>query len=217
MTWELLTKAFFLGVVLASPIGPVGLLCLKKNAESDRFIGLFAALGMAVAYGFVSFFVLFGMKWVGGLLEPWKCPLEVLAGVTLIFMGWKGLAARESKENARLTQSRYLWDFSSSFALTLFNPVPFATFAVTLTTFKILKRHVNLISDIEFSLLISLGTMSFWVLVNQVLHIAKKRSNSDWCRWISQGSAFLLIIFGVTILLTGIWQGIFLLLKMANG
>ncbi len=208
MTWPIAIKAFFLGVLLASPIGPVGLLCLKKNAYQDRRRGLVTALGMALAYGIIAFCVLFGMKWVSGLLEEWRCPLEIVAGAALIYMGWRGLSAHQSEDKPTRLTSVYLGDFTSSFAMTLFNPVPFATFAIILTTFKILKGELDVVSDIEFSILVAAGTMSFWLVVNQILHMVKRNASSDWCRWISHGAAIALIVFGTCILIAGIWLAI---------
>lgn len=213
MGLELMFKAFLLGVLMASPIGPVGLLCLKKNAAHDRRRGLFTALGMAIAYGIISFCVLFGMKWVSGMLETYRCPLEIIAGCILIYMGWQGIHTGETPPNESASKTAYATDFASSFAMTLFNPVPFATFAVTITTLKILKGQLNLIQDIEFSLLVATGTMTFWLVVNQTLHHVKKNSTSDWCRWISHGAGVALLVFGLAILVSGFYLAFTLVME----
>lgn len=191
---------------MAAPIGPVGLLCLNKNAHPDRYRGLCAAAGMAVAYGGVAFCVLFGLKWVSGILETYRYGLEIVAGLLLIYMGWIGFRKEQDQaiEKWRGRKRDYLGDFTSSFAMTFFNPVPFATFTIVLTTFKILKGQLDLIVEIEFALLVMLGTMLFWLAANQLLHIVNKRSTSNWCSYISRGSAIALIVVGFAILGAGV-------------
>lgn len=204
MTPDLVCKALLLGALNAAPIGPVGMLCLQKNIEADRWRGLYAAFGMALAYFIVSFCVLFGLKWIGGFLETWRAPLQIAGGIALILMGWRAMRHPEAVAESRRCGSRYVGDFSSSFAMTLFNPVPFATFTVILTTFKVVAGRLDLVSDIHFALCVFAGTVGFWLVVNQVLHVVRKRSPTEWSRWIHHGTAAALVVFGVAILCAGL-------------
>ena len=77
MKFLLLMKAMLLGVLNAAPIGPVGLLCLKKNADPDRWSGLCAALGMSLTYAVVAFCVVFGLKTVGRFLDDHQTILQL--------------------------------------------------------------------------------------------------------------------------------------------
>lgn len=200
MTFTLILKALLVGVVNAAPIGPVGLMCLRKNSVHDRWQGLCAAAGMAVAYGIISFCVLFGLKKIMTVLEDYRVPLQAVGGLALIFLGWRGWTSRPKEEKPNKSASRYLGEFSATFAMTFFNPVPFATFTVILATFKIVAGNMDLISDVHFAFWVFFGTLGFWLLVNQGLHMVRKHSTTEWCRWISHGSAIAMMAFGVVIL-----------------
>lgn len=204
MNPELVSKAFLLGLIMASPIGPVGLLCLKKNTTNDRWRGLASAFGMAIAYAIISFCVVCGLRSVSGVLETYRCPLEIIAGVALIVMGWRGMRGKETGERGQTSPMTYFRDFLSSFGMTLFNPVPFATFAVMMTTMKIFQGQINLYMDIKLSLLIMAGTLTFWLVVNQMLHLVRKASTWDLCRLISKGAAVTLILFGAAMITAGL-------------
>lgn len=204
MTPDLIYKAVLIGMINAAPVGPVGLWCLKRNVEPDRWRGLFTALGMAAAYFVVSFCVLLGLKWIGGFLETWRAPLQIGGGVALILMGWKGMRASNRVREIRRCRSRYLGDFSASFAMTLLNPVPFATFTVILTAFEVAGGRLDLASDVHFAACVFAGTILFWIVVNQVLHLVKKHSPAEWSRWIHHGAAAALVVFGFVILVAGV-------------
>jgi putative LysE/RhtB family amino acid efflux pump len=199
MTFELLWKAVLLGLVNSAPIGPVGLWCLKKNLMADRGTGLSAGLGMAVAYAIIAFFVLFGLKVISRFLQDHETLFQLGGGALLIVMGWRGLAGR-----AGGLATRYLREFSASFAMTLFNPVPFASFAVMLTTFRILGAAPDLATDLLFALGVFAGAMVFWLVVNEGLHHVKRRSPEVVTGRINRATSMVLLAMGVWIAARGV-------------
>ncbi len=203
MTPDLVWKALVLGILNAAPIGPVGLMCLRKNVDSHRLPGIIAGAGMAAAYGIVSFSVLLGLNGIGQWLNEYKVVCQIVAGITLVVIGWRGLK-RESVSTRRQPCAKSLvGDFSQSFAMTLLNPVPFASFAFVLTSFRVVRGKLDLYADLIFASLVFAGTTLFWVVANQFLHWMKTRSADSLCRGIIRGSSVALIVFGAVILLKG--------------
>lgn len=202
----LLMKAMLLGALNAAPVGPVGLFCLRKNVDDDRWSGLCAAMGMALAYAVVAFCVVFGLKTVGRFLEDHHTWLQFVGGFALVVLGWRGLHSKPVAEVRQCRATRYLGDLGASFAMTLFNPVPFATFAVLLTSFNIVGGKLDIPSDILFAVAVASGTMIFWIVVNRILHSARKRTPVDLSRWISRGAAVAMIGFGLVLAIAGIVQ-----------
>lgn len=204
MTFELLWKAVLLGLVNSAPVGPVGLWCLKKNLVPDRGTGLSAGLGMAVAYAIIAFSVLFGLKVISRFLQDHETLFQLGGGALLIVMGWRGLAGRAGGLAGAVGQTRYLREFSASFAMTLFNPVPFASFAVMLTTFRILGAAPDLATDLLFALGVFAGAMVFWLVVNEGLHHVKRRSPEVVTGRINRATSMALLAMGVWIAARGV-------------
>lgn len=205
MTIELLIKAMMLGVINSAPLGPVGLLCLRKNLAPDRCRGLCAGLGMAVAYGIIAFCVLFGLKAIATFLEIHETLFQIVGGLVLVVMGFRGLRSSSAPEDKDPGGTRYLGEFSASFAMTLFNPVPFATFALILTSFQVFDTRPDLQMDLFFAGFVFLGTMLFWLSVNEALHHVKKRSPESLSRRIGYGTSIALLAFGVILAAKGIF------------
>jgi putative LysE/RhtB family amino acid efflux pump len=206
MTSELILKGMLLGMLNASPVGPVGLLCLRKNMESNRWPGLFAGMGMAVAYGIISFCVVFGLKTISLFLSEHETILQVGGGALLIFMGWRGLrSARSRLASSSPRPARYFGEFSASFVMTLFNPVPFASFTVILTGLHLFKVHPEIGIDLLFAVSVMLGALAFWVVVNEILHRVKKHSPEALSRRVGVGTSVALLVFGVMITAKGLF------------
>jgi threonine/homoserine/homoserine lactone efflux protein len=205
MTFELLLKALMLGVINAAPLGPVGLLCLRKNLAPDRRRGLCAGLGMAVAYGIIAFCVLFGLKAIATFLKDYETLFQIVGGLVLVVMGCRGLRSSSAPQENDLTATRYLGEFSASFAMTLFNPVPFATFTLILTSFQVFDSRPDLQMDLFFAGFVSLGTLLFWLSMNEALHHVKKRSPELLYQRIGYGTSVALLAFGVILAAKGIF------------
>ncbi|MEM6278837.1 MAG: LysE family transporter [Verrucomicrobiota bacterium] len=203
MTADLVWKALLLGILNAAPIGPVGLMCLRKNVEPHRLPGILAALGMAIAYAVISFCVLFGLHQIGSWLEEYRVVLQFVAGGCLVAMGWRGLRRGTRAPRKKVCPRSLAGDFTQSFAMTLLNPVPFATFAFILASFHVVRGKLDVTADLVFAALVFVGTMLFWLTANQTLHWIRNGAGDRPGKWITQVSSFALIVLGAVMLFKG--------------
>ncbi len=81
--------------------------------------------------------------------------------------------------------------------MTLLNPVPFASFAILVTSLKVFKGRPDLLTDFCFAISLTCGTALFWLVVNEILHHARRRSPQSLSLRISQGTSVALLVFGV--------------------
>lgn len=197
-----LLQGLLLGALNSAPMGPVGLICLKKMAEEKPWSGYCAAFGMALAYGIVAFCVVFGLKGIAHFLELHQVGFQLVAGAGLLLCGWRGLQGGAEKPIADRKPARaYMADFAGSFAMTLVNPLPFASFAVMVTSLGLLKgMKMELHTDIEFGVAVSAGAVLFWVLLRQLFVWMRNRWQLKIGMFMRKGSAFALLVFGAALL-----------------
>jgi len=201
-----LLQGLLLGALNSAPMGPVGLFCLKKMAEEKPWSGYCAALGMSLAYGIVAFCVVFGLKGIAQFLELHQVWFQLIAGAVLLLCGWRGLQGGAAKPMADRKPARaYMADFAGSFAMTLVNPLPFASFAVMVTSLGLLKgMKMDLQADIEFGMAVSAGAALFWLLLRQIFVWMRNRWQLQIGMLIRKGSAFALLGFGAAMLLAAL-------------
>jgi threonine/homoserine/homoserine lactone efflux protein len=203
MMADLFLNGLLLGIVNAAPVGPVGLLCLRRNLAPRRATGLSAGGGMAVAYAIIAFCVVAGLKPFGQFLEAHQPILRAAAGMILLFTGWRSL--RPATDPGAIDgPGRCLGEFSASFALTLFNPVPFATFALILPAFSSIGTDPDIPTDLAFAASVAAGTAVFWLAVNELIHRVRRRSPESFPCLIAKSSSIVLLVFGALLLLSGI-------------
>ena len=200
-----LLKGFVLGLVVASPVGPIGMLCLRKNIEKDRIHGLMAAAGIALAYGIVVFCILYGLKEFGDILTRLETYFEFIGGGLLIILGAKSFTNRRVSEAPPVPSSdkSYWQDFTATFLFTILNPFSFVTFTIILTALGVLEHKLDPTFDAEFAVSVVIGTLVFWGILNNLLHIYKKSSPELIHKVLNHVTGIALIFFGLLIFMHG--------------
>ncbi|MGB8693525.1 MAG: LysE family transporter, partial [Steroidobacteraceae bacterium] len=61
-------KGMAIGLAIAAPVGPIGLLCLRRSLEQGRAAGLATGLGAASADAIYGAIAAFGLTAISGAL-----------------------------------------------------------------------------------------------------------------------------------------------------
>lgn len=122
-------KSALIGLSIAAPVGPIGLLCIQRTLAHGAKIGFVSGLGAAAADGVYGALGAFGLKAITQWFVALAAPLA-LGGA--IFLGWMGvqlLRARPADRAATAPDAvRPGRAFLSVFALTLTNPMTILSF-----------------------------------------------------------------------------------------
>ena len=69
---EFVMKGFGIGFLVAAPVGPIGILCIKRSLTKGRMSGLITGIGAATADTLYGCIAAFGMTTVSNLLLNYK-------------------------------------------------------------------------------------------------------------------------------------------------
>lgn len=61
METQFFLKGVLLGFLIAAPVGPIGILCIRRTLQFGRFSGLFSGFGAAVADSIYAGIAAFGL------------------------------------------------------------------------------------------------------------------------------------------------------------
>jgi threonine/homoserine/homoserine lactone efflux protein len=100
MPLNFLFKGVIIGFSIAAPVGPIGVLCIRRSLAEGRKIGLATGLGAAtadVAYGGVASF---GLTVVSSFLVGHRLWLGFLGGLFLCYLGIRTFMSKPSDQAA---------------------------------------------------------------------------------------------------------------------
>ena len=88
-----LLKGIVVGIVIAVPVGPVGVMCVRRTIFASRLAGLISGVGAATGDAMFGFIAAFGLTFISDLLIGYQQWLRVAGGVYLIWVGGSALLA----------------------------------------------------------------------------------------------------------------------------
>ncbi len=204
MTESLLLRGFLLGFSIAAPVGPIGVLCIRRTLAEGRLIGFLSGLGAATAdmlYGAVA---AFGLTAVMNLLIEQQTYLRTMGGLFLLYLGIRTFFTEPAKAPAILTNgSRPGVRFAaylSTFFLTVTNPMTILSFLGIFSAILPADGKAGAGGSASLVLGVFLGSAAWWLALSGLVSLARGRFTSAWMRWVNRVSGAVITGFGIVVL-----------------
>ncbi|MBY0358712.1 MAG: LysE family transporter [Candidatus Obscuribacterales bacterium] len=186
-------RGLLLGFCIAAPVGPIGILCIKRSLSGGWLLGFFSGLGAATAdaiYGILaaSGFVLL----LSRLPADFRFVLHLLAGIFLIYLGSNIFLSRPAEKALPSDTKALSLAFISTFLLTLTNPL-------TIISFAAMFAGCGSTSSNAASLVLGLwfGSSFWWLALSSITAIFNRKLNNEHLSWINKLSGLLISVFGI--------------------
>jgi threonine/homoserine/homoserine lactone efflux protein len=157
---ESFVRGIILGITIAAPVGPIGLLCIRRTMAHGWRAGFVSGLGAATADTFYGVLAAFGLT----ALAQFQRPAAVIGGFLLLFMGWQTMGWQMTwmvpTQTATANQGTVCL---SSHARTLTNP---ATILVSIGLLRGISSPQGVASAISAA--VGVGTALWWLTVSQL-------------------------------------------------
>lgn len=191
-----LGKGVLLGLSVAAPVGPIGVLCIRRTLEGGMARGLATGLGAATAdmcYGATAAVGISAVTHTLISLQGW---LHVAGG---LFLGWLGLTtilSQPAASAAAAQERRGLWGaYLSTVTLTLANPSTILSFIAIFASISLGGHGVG--QTIALVLGIFSGSALWWVVLSGTIHMVRQRLPVTLLLWVNRLSGLILIGFAL--------------------
>lgn len=197
MDAAILLKGLILGFSIAAPVGPIGIICIRRTISDGKLAGFLAGLGAASADAIYGSIAGFGITFVSNFLVSQQYIIRTLGGFFLIFLGIKTFMANPSPalnlDQQRTKSSIYF----TTFFLTLTNPMTILSFAAIFSGLGIMDSQVNYSSAVLLVLGVFLGSTVWWVLLSTITGGIRTKLNFESLKWINRVSGLIILCFGI--------------------
>lgn len=200
MELPVLARGMLVGLGIAAPVGPIGLLVIQRTLAQGRLVGLASGLGAATAdllYGLVA---VFGLTLAAESLAAVARPLGMVGGLVLLWMGVTTFRKPPAQQAAAVRESGrrgLAGAWASTFLLTLTNPMTVFAFAAILAGAGLLQETDNGWTGLLFVLGVGLGSALWWLLLSGGVALLRERVTPAALLWVNRGAGLLLAAFGL--------------------
>ena len=195
-------KGIILGFSIAAPVGPIGILCIRKTLQFGRFSGLLSGLGAATADVMYAIIAAFGLTFVSNFLMAGQFWLQLIGGGFLLYLGWKTFFAKLSNKTKEISHTTLLNDFISTFFLTITNPMTILSFLAVFAGLGLSNIQGSYIQASALVLGVFLGSAAWWLLLSEGITLFRKKVSQGVMVWINRGAGIIIAGFGIVALLT---------------
>jgi threonine/homoserine/homoserine lactone efflux protein len=198
----LLLRGWLLGFAIAAPVGPIGVLCIRRTLADGRLIGFLSGLGAATAdmlYGAVA---AFGVTAVQSLLLKQQSWLQLIGGLFLVYLGFRTFLAAPADRAAEVrARPGKLSAYLTTLGLTLTNPATILSFTVIFAGFRLGQTSGGFLAAAVLVLGVFLGSATWWLLLSAGVGFFRERFTSVWMLWVNRLAGVIIAVFGVAALL----------------
>ena len=195
-------KGLVIGFSIAAPVGPIGILCIKRTLTSGRWVGLASGLGAATADAIYGFIAAFGLTFISNFLIQQQTWLRLIGGAFLCYLGTKTFFSQPVDSSAPSSHLNLLNAYGSTFFLTLTNPLTILSFAAIFAGLGLVDASSDYLSASIMVLGVFLGSACWWVLLSTGVHILRAKFTPDGLQWVNRISGLIILGFGIAALLS---------------
>lgn len=204
MLASFLLRGILIGFSIAAPVGPIGVLCIRRTMADGRLVGFVTGLGAATAdftYGCVAGF---GLTAVSGFLLGQRLWIHLLGGLFLCYLGVRTFKARPG-ERAAVAGTYGLGlggAYISTVFLTLTNPTTIFSFAVVFAGLGIASTGGDYAAASALVAGVFLGSAVWWLILSSGVGVLRARVDTHWLVWVNRISGGILLAFGCAALIS---------------
>jgi threonine/homoserine/homoserine lactone efflux protein len=196
----LLLKGFIIGFAVAAPIGPVGLLCIRRSIADGRLAGFVTGLGAAIADAFMALVAAFGVTTILSFVDGHRQGFQLVGGLLLLLMGIGAMRAAppsSTRSQTPIHAPSLIKAFLSTIALTLANPVTIASLLAIFAAFGVSLHTQGLFQPSWLVFGVFLGSTAWWIILSWFAEWFGRKLNTHLLKTINVGTGVLLILIGV--------------------
>ena len=201
---SLALKGLAIGLSISAPIGPVGVLCIRRTLTFGRTFGFATGLGVATADVICGCVTGFGMNSIAGLLIRERPSLDCVGGLLVCFLG-VGIFVRPpvTANSVEPAQASLFSAYFSALFLTIINPMTllsivaiFAGLGVGVTT--------DWLETTLFIVGIALGAILWWYLLSWAVRKYCGNITAGWMKIINRVSGLAILALGVHLVVSSL-------------
>jgi threonine/homoserine/homoserine lactone efflux protein len=197
-----LLRGLIIGFSIAAPVGPIGVLCIRRTLTEGRVSGFVSGLGAATADAIYGGIAGFGLAFISTFLVGQQLWLHLIGGAFLCYLGIKTLLAKPTEQEASAKGNGIIGNYASTFFLTLTNPMTIISFVAIFAGLGLANTSSDYASAGILVLGVFMGSALWWFFLSGGVGLFREKFDRRGLKWVNIISGAIIMGFGLFALLS---------------
>ena len=202
MVSPLFLQGLIIGFSIAAPVGPIGILCIRRTLAEGRASGFLSGLGAATADALYGCVAGFGLTVISAFFVDQRFWIQLTGGIFLLALGIKTLRSIPSEHGDAASGRGLVASYVSTFFLTITNPMTILSFTGIFAALGVADTGGDLSAAGLLVLGVFSGSAAWWLILSGGVGLMRERLTSRMLGWTNRLSGIVLLVFGVL----AVWQ-----------
>lgn len=199
-------RGLLAGVLMAAPVGAVGVMCIRRALTDGWARALVVGLGSAVADAVFGAVAGLGIGAISRFIVTFERELTLVGGMVVAVSGYFIYRAPVDADLSAPQTSVMVRDFGRAFVISIINP---ATLIGALGIFAVFAQLDSNVRPATASTLITgvfVGSMLWWVFLASLVRIMRERFVSGTLPRLNRIEGSVIGVFGCAAIAWAVWQ-----------
>ena len=197
MELEMFVKGFIIGISIAAPVGPIGVLCIQRTLTGGNIHGLVTGLGAATADAVYGFIAAFGLTFISNFLVQQHNWFRLLGGIFLCYLGVRAFLSTPNTQTLCGHNHSHVATYGTTFLLTLTNPMTILSFAAIFAGLGIVRADAHYASASLLVLGVFTGSGIWWLILSSSTGLLREKLIKGNLTWLNKISGIIILTFGL--------------------
>jgi threonine/homoserine/homoserine lactone efflux protein len=196
MYFIFLLEGLAIGFLLATPVGPIGILCVRRTLMYGRHYGFIVGLSGASADIVYALIAAFGIALISNFIQEWQFWIRLGGGVLLLLLGFRIFHSNPMVQTTAERSKIPRRTFVPIFLLALTNPMSMFGFGAVFSSTRIVQTTADRVSLFMLVAGVFFGSLLWFSLLTSVTYAFKRKLAGAGLAIVNRIAGLLFILFG---------------------
>jgi threonine/homoserine/homoserine lactone efflux protein len=190
-------RGLIIGFSIAAPVGPIGLLCIRRTLSEGRLAGFLSGMGAASADMFYGAVAAFGLEAAQHFLVGQSNWMRIMGGIFLLYLGFKTFSSKPVEGAVEPRTVGLFGAFLTTFLLTITNPITILSFIAIFAGLRLGNTGQNYLLASMMVLGVFLGSAAWWLTLSTGVSLLQTKLTPALLTWINRMAGIIIFSFGI--------------------
>ena len=194
-------KGLIFGFSIAAPVGPIGILCIRRSLTGGWTAGLLTGMGAATADAIYGCVAAFGLAGITGFVVGQRAWIQLFGGLFLCWLGMRIFLSGTEGRSSGGTPGNVAMGYLSALFLTLTNPMTILSFAAVFAGMGLGRVGAGHMAAGWLVAGVFSGSMAWWIILSSASSLFNTRMDMKAMRWINRLCGAVIAGFGLIVVI----------------